>query len=162
MQRNRLRTTLVVTASLLLAMVLRILPLPHGWFLFNPDWVLLFLIYWNLALPDRVGVGFAWCTGILADLLTGRMLGQHALTYAVVAYISVREHRRLRLYPLYQQALMVLLLLMLSQLLIFWTQNIKDHNAVDASYWLPSLAGAILWPAIFVTLRHVRRRFKIY
>lgn len=162
MLQNNPSTALVVAVSLGVAMALRILPLPHGLFVYNPDWVLLFLIYWNMALPERVGVGYAWFVGLLTDVLTGRMLGQHALAYAVVAYFCVRLHRRLRLYPLSQQTLSALVFLLLSQLLISWTQNIRDSNAIGATYWLPSLTGALFWPMVFLMLRHVRRYFNMF
>jgi rod shape-determining protein MreD len=152
----------VVLGSLVAAMILRILPLPHEWFLHSPDWILLTLIYWILALPDRVGVGTAWLAGLFADTLTGRMLGQHAVAYSVVAYLILRNYRRLRLYPLPQQSLWVLVFLLTSQLLILWTQNIKNSNALAWTYWLPSLGGAAVWPVILVVLRRVRRRYKIY
>lgn len=142
-------------------MILRILPLPQEFFVYNPDWILLFLIYWNMAIPARIGVGFSWFVGVFADVLTGRMLGQHALAYAIIAFLCVRLHRQLRLYPLYQQALTVLVFLLLSQVVIFWTQNIKAHIPADPTYWYPSVVGALLWPPIFVTLRHVRRHFNI-
>lgn len=152
---------MVIFVSLSLAMILRIVPLPQPVFFFNPDWVLLFLIYWTMAVPERVGVGYAWCAGLFVDVLTGRMLGQHALAYAVVAYLSVKWHRQLRLYPVYQQTLSVLLLLLLSQLLVFWTQNIKAASAIGLGYWLPSLAGALVWPVILWVLRYVRRHYRI-
>ena len=66
MPPNKATLSLVVLASLLLAMVLRIIPLPKEWFVYNPDWVLLFLIYWAMAVPERVGLGYAWCVGLLA------------------------------------------------------------------------------------------------
>jgi len=154
-------TITVIMGSLAIAMALRIVPWPREWLIANPDWVLLFLIYWNMALPDRFGVASAWSTGILTDALTGRMLGQHALAYTLVAYMCLRLHRQLRLSPLFQQSLMVLLFHLLCQVLVFWTQNIKSGNAAAAQYWLPSLIGALLWPGIFLTLRWLRRTFNI-
>jgi len=161
MLQSKVATKLVVLASLLVAMVLRILPLPKEWFVYNPDWVLLFLIYWAIAIPERVGVGHAWCVGVSSDVLTGRMLGQHALAYSVVAFVCVKLHTRLRAYPLYQQVLPVFLLLLVNQLLIFWTQNIKGAHSTELIHWSPSLAGALVWPAIFTTLRRVRRYYNI-
>jgi len=162
MPQNSVVTLAIIGTSLIMAMALRILPLPHALSVYNPDWVLLFLIYWNLAIPDKFGVASSWFTGLVTDVLTGRMLGQHALAYAVVAYCCIRLHRQLRLYPIYQQAASTLLLLLLCQLLVLWTQNFKGSNAIGIAYWMPSIAGAALWPAIFVTLRHVRRRFNIF
>lgn len=161
MPRTKTATHLVVLGSLLVAMVLRIVPLAHAGYVYNPDWVLLFLIYWSMAIPDRVGVGYAWCVGLFCDVLTARMLGQHGLAYAVVVYVSLRLHRQLRLYPAYQQMFVVLLLLLLEQLLIFWTQNIKAASTLGGDYWLPAVSGALVWPAAFPTLRWLRRSYHI-
>ncbi len=162
MWRNKSAARLVVFASLVLAMILRIIPLPPDLFVYNPDWVLLFLIYWAMAIPDRVGVGYAWCTGLFVDVLTGRMMGQHALAYSIIAYLSVKFHRQLRLYPMSQQALTVLFMLSLAQLLIFWTHSIKVSSEIGLNYWLPSLFGALVWPVTFLALRRLRRRYHIF
>jgi rod shape-determining protein MreD len=150
---------LAVMASLLLAMVLRIVPLPKEWFVYNPDWVLLFLIYWAMAVPERVGVGYAWCVGVLVDALTGRMLGQHALAYTVVIFMCVKLHGRWRPYPPYLQAFSILLLLLAGQVLVFWTQNIKASSSAALAYWLPSLVGALLWPVVLPALHRIRRHY---
>ena len=161
MLQNRAITLLVVLASLLLAMILRIIPIPHWLFVYNPDWVLLFLIYWSIAVPERVGVGYAWVTGLFCDALTGRLLGQQALAYSVVAFISVKMHLRLRSYSVYQQALSVMLLLLLDQFILYWTQKIKSENSLDLAYWSPSFSGAAVWPVIFLLLRRLRRHYHI-
>jgi rod shape-determining protein MreD len=152
----------VVAASLGLAMVLRILPLPIPWSLLNPDWVALFLIYWALAIPERVGVGTAWVTGLFADVLTGRMLGQHALAYSVIVYLSLRGYQRLRLYPLPQQSLWVLLFLLIGQLLVLWTQNVKHTHSMAWTYWFPALSGALVWPVVLIALRRLRQAYDIF
>ena len=161
MLRNKPATRLVIPASLLVAMVLCIIPLPGEWFVYNPDWVLLFLLYWAIAIPERVGVGVAWCVGLLGDALTGRMLGQHALAYSVVIFMAVKSHRRLRAYPLYQQAILIFLLLLINQLLVFWTQDMKAARTIASIYWMPSLVGALAWPIVLLALRQVRRRYQI-
>jgi len=162
MPQNKPIAVVVILASLVLAMILRIVPLPQSWFFYNPDWVLLFLIYWAMAIPERVGVGYAWCAGLFSDVLTGRMLGQHALAYAVVAYICVKSHRRLRLYPIYQQMFSILMMLLLDQLLIFWTQNTQAASAIGMGYWLPACVGTLVWPGILLGLRRLRRHYHIF
>ena len=161
MSKNEMAFRLAVLASLLVGMVLRIMPLHRELFVYNPDWVLLFLIYWALAIPERVGLGYAWCMGLLVDALTGRTLGQHALAYSVIVFISVKLHSRLRSYPLYQQGILIFMLLLVSQLLVFLTQNGKSAGTIGMVYWLPSFVGALVWPVVFLTLRRVRRRFPI-
>jgi rod shape-determining protein MreD len=148
----------LVAGSLVLAMALRILPLNPPWSLLNPDWLGLFLLYWILAFPDRLGFGTAWVTGLFADVLTGRMLGQHALAYSVLAYLALRGYKRLKFDPLPLQSAWVLLLLLVSQLLVLWTQNFRNANAVPWPYWLPALSGALAWPLVLLVLGQLRRR----
>ena len=141
-----------IILSVVVAMALRILPWPRDTLIFNPDWVLLVVIYWCLVTPERFSIGSSWFVGLLTDVLTGQLLGEHALSYAVIAYITVRLHKRFRIFPLSQQFLIVLLLLLLSQLLIYWSQNIQGNTGIGLSYWLPSFIGAMLWPLIFISL----------
>jgi rod shape-determining protein MreD len=147
-----------VWVSLIFAMALRILPLPHSLATFNPDWVLLFLISWTLSTPDRVGVATAWCVGLLTDALTARTLGQHALAYTLVVYLCVRLQPRLQFYPLIQQSLLVAALLSASRFLVFWTHDVKAPEITDDRYWIPVLSGVLAWPLVHSTLDQLRRR----
>jgi rod shape-determining protein MreD len=151
----------LIVASIGVAMMLRIAAESLVLAAINPDWVLMFILYWNMAAPSRVGIGFAWVTGLFIDVLTGRLLGQHALAYAVVAYLCIRLHRQLRNHTLLQQSLIILLLLLIDQLLIFWTQNLKQTDGIDWLYWVAPFSGALLWPIVFVGLRHIRRSFNV-
>lgn len=151
----------VILITILIGLVLSILPLPERLELFRPDWTLLILLYWSLALPQRIGVGIAWLTGLLQDVLTATLLGQHAMAYAIVSYLIIKLHQRLRLHPLWQQSLSILILLMFAQLIIFWINGIIGRPVQSWLYWMPSLIGAALWPAVFTLLRGLRRAFRV-
>lgn len=151
----------IVLLSLLAAFMLTTLPLPEDLRILRPDWVLLVLIYWSMALPHRVGVGFAWMAGLLTDVLSGLLLGQHALAYCIVIYLTLKLHQRLRLYPLWQQALSVLVLLSLGQLMLLWINGMIGRPVHSWLYWMPSLFGALLWPFLFLFLRGLRRAFRV-
>ena len=47
----------VITLSFLVAFLLVGIPLPGGLGHFRPDWVAMTLIYWCMALPQRIGIG---------------------------------------------------------------------------------------------------------
>jgi rod shape-determining protein MreD len=143
------------------AMLLRILPLPEELARHNPDWLLLVLIYWLLAVPEAVGVGVAWCAGLLADVLTGKMLGQQAFAYSLVAWACLKLYRRLRLHPLTQQTLAVLGYLFLAHGIDYWILNVKGLGGFGWSYWLSVPLGALLWPLVYLSLRHIRRVFHV-
>lgn len=146
-----------VMLSFILAMLLRILPFPLDWFAWNPDWLALVVIYWTLLAPDRVGIVTAWLVGFLADVLTGRLFGQHALAYAVIAYANLQVRQKLLVLPMLVQSFWVLLLLLLAQLLILWTQRVEIAESMRATYWLPSLTGALAWPLVFGVMQRLGR-----
>lgn len=151
----------IIFLSLTVALLLTIVPLPEDLRLLRPDWVLLVLIYWAMALPHRVGVGIGWIMGLINDVLTGMLLGQHALAYCLVIFLTLKLHQRLRLYPLWQQAQSVLVLLALGQLLLLWINGMIGRPIHTWLYWAPSLLGALLWPVLFVLLRGLRRAFRV-
>lgn len=151
----------IIMATFAAAMVLRIIPWPGSWAAYNPDWVLLALIYWCIALPERVGIGVAWGLGLLCDVLGGKILGQQALVYTIVAYLCLKIYQRLRLHPLTQQTLAVLGYLLFAQLPNYWILNVKGLGPIPWDYWLSSVIGAAAWPLVFLLLRHLRRTFHV-
>ena len=44
------------------ALVMELAPWPAGFQAFKPSWLILVLLYWTLALPDRVSIGWAFFT----------------------------------------------------------------------------------------------------
>lgn len=151
-----------IVLTIIIALMLSILPLPVWAEFYRPAWPVLVLIYWCMALPQRVGVGIGWLTGLMLDVLKGALLGQHALALAVVCYLTLNLHQRIRVFPLWQQALTIMVLLALYQLLILWFDGITAGQTHKGwVYWMPTLIGTLLWPWIFVVLRDLRRRFKV-
>ncbi len=150
----------VILASFAAALMFTLLPLPQPVAQLRPDWVALVLIYWVVALPHRVGVGTGWLAGLFQDAATGTLLGQHALGLAVVAWVVLGLHRRIRNYPVWQQAIFVLMVIALLRVLGAWVLGISGRPA-DFSYWLPAVSSMFVWPLIYLALRYVRRRFGV-
>ncbi len=151
----------VIVFTFIIALLLTVIPLPDWARYMRPDWVGLVLIYWCMALPERVGVATGWFLGLMVDLLTGTLLGQHALSLTVVAYIALKFHLRLRLVPVWQQSLTVLVLLVLHQLLSLWISRIIGRPGAPWFFWMPSVLGMIIWPLVYATLRGLRRGFRV-
>jgi rod shape-determining protein MreD len=151
----------VIYLSLLLGFILTIMPLPEWAQTFRPQWVVLILIYWCLALPERVGVGVGWIAGLLLDVLTGSLLGQHALGLAVVAFLTLKLYRRVRVLPLPQQMFTVFVLLLVERLLTLWSAAVAGYATPSLWYWLTPMIGTLLWPWVYVILRDIRRRFRV-
>jgi rod shape-determining protein MreD len=145
-----------VTLTIVIAMCLRIAPWSHTLELFNPDWVLLVLIYWSIALPERIGIFYAWTYGLFTDVLTGQSFGQYALTYSLVIYACLKLHKRLRQYSLLQQSAFIFCCLLSSQLLFFFIKNLQHPIQLSTDFWLPILTGTVCWPLIYTVLRYIR------
>ncbi len=151
----------IIFATIIVALLLSILPLPEWARAMRPQWYTLALIYWSLALPQRVGVGVGWLIGIAVDIMTGTLLGQHAISLALIAYITLEMHLRIRLFPLWQQALTVLTLLLLEKLLSLWVMGSVSTPTPPLTFWIPPFVGMLLWPWIYIVLRDIRRRFHV-
>jgi len=151
----------VVAGSFLLAFLAASIPLPGrvGWFW--PDWVAMVLIYWCLALPYRIGIGTGWLVGLLVDVGRGALLGQHALAFATLAYLTLQTHRRIRVFTPWQQAFSVLVFLLIEQVLVFWISGVIGYPPRDGWYLAPAVGGMIAWPLLFVVLRDARRYFQV-
>ncbi len=158
---NMVRTYTLIILSLILALMLSILPLPAWAVWFRPEWVVLAVIYWVMALPDRVSVGSAWLAGLFLDAVNGTVLGEHALAMTIVAYLVLKFHRQIRVFPLWQQALTVAVLMILYSVTILWIQGFVGEPIPTLLYWSPVLTSAILWPWVFIILRNYRRRYKV-
>ena len=151
----------IVALSFLVALTLAIIPLPEWARLLRPEWVSLVLIYWILALPHRIGMGVAWCMGLLLDVMRDTLLGQHALALALTAFIVIHIHQRLRLFPLWQQSIIIFILLLIQTVIIFWIKGIIGEAPSFKYTLLPPLTSALFWSVVFILLRHVRRLYKV-
>ena len=152
---------IIILLSLLVALVASIMPLPLSIDAFRPDWVLTVLLYWCLALPNRVNVITAWFMGFLLDVLLGSILGVHAAAMALCVYIITGNYQKIRNFSLWQQALVVGVISALYHLLVFWLQRFLTDIVFLPSYLYPVLTTVVLWPWAFLLLRKTRHHFNI-
>lgn len=152
---------LIITFTLLLALIVSIIPMPLSIDAFRPDWVLVVVVYWAIALPRRINVITAAVMGLLLDVLLGATLGIHSAAMAICVYIAVVNYQKIRNFSYLQQSLIIGVLSALYHLLVFWVQRLLNDIAFLPSYLYPVLTTMILWPWAFLLLRKVRRRFKI-
>jgi rod shape-determining protein MreD len=143
------------------ALVLALLPMPDWTIWWRPAWVLLVLIYWAMIAPAQVGVGVAWMIGLLVDVLSGTLLGEHALAYALVIYFVWRLHLRLRVSPMLQQSMSILVFILLYQFILYCIQGFIEALPASHLYWMSSMTSMLLWPWLFILMRDHQKRVKI-
>ena len=152
---------LIITLTLIAALMLAMLPMPHWASWLRPAWVLMVLIYWAMTMPMYVGVIAAWLTGLVVDLLNGTLLGEHALAYTVVIYLVTRIYIRLNMYPLLQQGFCIFFFVLLYQFVLYCVQGFIGELPGNHLYWLSSVTSMLLWPWLFVVMRDCRRWFSV-
>ncbi len=161
MNSLRAQGTWLIVLSIVLALVLSILPLPTALEPFRPQWTALVLIYWALALPGRVGVGIAWVVGLLQDVLLATLLGAHALAFALGVFLTLQLYQRIRNFPIWQQAVTVLIVLLLMRVVLLWIRGLMGEPVIDWAFWLPALTSTLAWPPLFWLLRALRRFYRV-
>lgn len=158
MSRDRDSRRLPVIVTLLVGLMLTIMPLPESIEPFRPDWLALLVIFWAMQLPRTWSIGTAWIIGVILDVSYGTLLGQHALALCVIAFITVRFHLLMRVFPLSQLSATVFALLALYQFLLFWINGVAGITAQAMDYWGPVITGTLVWPFLYVFLSGVRDR----
>ncbi len=139
---------LAIFKSVLIALLLTLVPLPSWLAILRPDFLVLTVLYWSIRTPYSGGIGLGWVCGLILDVFHGSVLGEHALAVALVAYLGVREHQRIRTKPLLQQSLAVLAVLALYEFVLWAVDGWSGHPLNTALRWVPVLTGALLWPVI--------------
>lgn len=157
-ESNAARDYTFITLSLLVAMLLTVLPLPAWAVWARPQWTFMVLLFWVMTMPERIGVGLAFVIGLLMDLLTGTVLGQHALSYTIVIYLLMKFHPQLHLFPLWQQLLIVLTLVMLNLALQYCVFAAMGITPAVSTYWWSAVSSTLLWPWVSIFLRESQLR----
>ncbi len=151
----------VIITSFILAFMLTAMPLPEWALNWRPAWVAMVLIYWCMALPERVGIGIGWMLGLLLDVQQGTVLGQNAMGLVIIAYITLISYQRIRVFPLTQQALLVCCYVLLFQLVVLWIKGIMGLPPQHWTFWMPAFSSMLLWPWLFIILRDMRRKYRV-
>ena len=144
--------------TVVLALVLSISWFPVGWFEFRPEWLGLIVFYWTFRAPAQFGIVMAWCLGLLLDILESTPLGVNAMAMALIAFLVLTVHHRLRMYPLPQQCLMVFLLVGINQMLVHFIKQLFGADTPGFSYLWPALTSAVAWPFVSGLLDSLNRK----
>ena len=147
-----------VTFTLLIGLILQVLPLPDWLAVVRPSFIALVVIYWGIYAPHAGGIFGPFLAGLALDVFKGEVLGQNALAMALVAYIAMSLHQRLRNQTLVQQSLFVFAMLTLNEAVIWGIEGWSGHAVSSAWRWIQPMIGAMLWPfvAMLVGRTHVR------
>ncbi len=145
-----------VWVVMITAISLEIVPLPGFMQPLRPPWAAIAVIYWTMMWPRRFGLGAAWIVGITLDVLHGTLLGENAIALSIVAYLTLRFHLQIRIFPMWQLTMTVFALLATNAFIQFWIDGVAGVGAAGIIRWTQVMTGAILWPPLMALMDRVR------
>ena len=133
-----------IVFTLLVAFLFELLPLGRQPAL--PDLLALVLVFWNVHQPRRVGIGWAFLSGLLIDVHDGALLGEHALSYTLLSYAAIMVHRRLLWFGVLEQSLQIAPLFFAAHGVALAVR--MAAGGMFPGWWLlvAPAAEALLWP----------------
>jgi len=161
MKEKKVHGGKTILISFLAALILTIIPLPPLLQVVRPEFITIVLIYWCIALPTRVGVGIGWLSGLVLDVLTDTLLGQHALTLAIIAFLSIKFHQQIRVFPVWQQAITIFVLVAFQATITLWIKGLLSEAPSFTTIMLPAISTALFWPPGYFLMRQIRRNYHI-
>lgn len=151
----------LVLVSVVLALFLALMPVPESLQALRPHWLALLIIYWNLEGGRLRHLGQCFVLGLLLDLMTGTLLGQHALALVILCYLLERFRARIRFFPPWQQAAVVLALLLNDRFVHLWVVGLAGEGWPHWIWWLSPLISVALWPWLFLLMDALRHRLRL-
>ena len=145
-----------IAFSLIAAFFLNLFP--WGSWVWVPDFVALTLVFWSIYQPRKVGIGIAFLMGLVMDVHGAALLGQNALAYTLLSYFAITIHRRVLWFRPPVQALHVLPLLVLMQVVQVLVQLAVSGKLPDWTYFAQSFVAVALWPVVCWLLLAPQRR----
>jgi len=147
-----------VTFTVLIALILQALPLPNWLEVIRPSFIGIVIVYWGIYAPHAGGIFAPWLAGLAFDVFKGDVLGQNALAMALVAYIAMSLHQRLRNQTLVQQSLFVFAVLTLNEFVVWAIEGWTGHAVSTPWRWIQPMIGAMLWPFISLLISRTHAR----
>jgi rod shape-determining protein MreD len=142
-----------IALTLAAALLLNLLPWSGYWAWIKPDFVALVVLYWCIEQPRKMGFIAAWLVGLFMDVADGTLFGQHALAYTILAYAGIVLHRRVRMFAITPQALHVIPLFLMNDLIILGVRMLGGADFPGWHYFIGSFVAGALWPPLASLLR---------
>jgi rod shape-determining protein MreD len=103
------------------------------------------LLYWHIHAPRHTPMGVAFGLGLLTDATRGALFGQHAVAYALTAYLALYLRRRLENFPAPARAVQLAPLFLFKELAILLLGLIFVKTSADWRYLAAGIVAALLW-----------------
>jgi rod shape-determining protein MreD len=142
--------------SMAAAFLFMVLPFPDWLSALRPFLLALVVAYWFLETPQRMGLGRVFLIGLVLDLASFSVLGEHALRLVLIAGVLHLMRSRFRFYPVWQQSGFLMLMLYVD-LAVLWLMHLSQGlPMVQAEVWGSPVLAFLIWPWLYMLLDNLR------
>jgi len=148
--------------SVSVGMFAAVFPFSPNYSVLRPELLCLLVIYWVSQTPQYAGVLFAWSVGIAQDVIEGITWGGHAMALAIVAYICIVAHQRIKNYSVWHQTLWVFVLVGFHQVMVNWMQSLAGYKSAPLGLIISTAVSALFWPLLYLLLTRMRLNYRTH
>ncbi|XID75281.1 rod shape-determining protein MreD [Alkanindiges sp. WGS2144] len=147
---------LAIVVSIILGSVLVVYPVPYELASWRPLFFLLLMLFWALCQPAWCGIWFAFFLGLASDVMLDAMLGQHALSFVVIAFLVRYFTRNQRVLTFINLWIVVTSAIFLHLLIQLFIQEMAGIQFSIMKHWRPLWSSVLLWPVVYYLLKRWR------
>lgn len=144
---------------ILLSIILTVIPVPDLLDQYRLPWLKMTVIFFSIFNISLIGIISVWFSGLILDIMTGGLMGENALILAVLSYLSYRFRFQIRVYPMWQIMLIVLMLLSLGELISLWINGVSGTMSFNIYDWINVGIAVLVWPIFMRVLEKMQSLF---
>ena len=156
---NQLRNLFFIWSMILLSIILTVIPVPDLLDQYRLPWLKMTVIFFSIFNISLIGIISVWFSGLILDIMTGGLMGENALILAVLSYLSYRFRFQIRVYPMWQIMLIVLILLSLGELISLWINGVSGTMSFNIYDWINVGIAVLVWPIFMRVLEKMQSLF---
>ena len=156
---NQLRNLFFIWSMILLSIILTVMPVPELLDQYRLPWLTMTVIFFSIFNISLIGIISVWFSGLILDIMTGGLMGENALILAVLSYLSYRFRFQIRVYPMWQIMLVVLILLSLGELISLWINGVSGTMFFNIYDWINVGIAVLVWPIFMRVLEKIQSFF---
>ena len=156
---HQLRNLFFIWSMILLSIILMVIPVPDVIEQYRLPWLKMTVIFFSIFNISLIGIISVWFSGLILDIMTGGLMGENALILAVLSYLSYRFRFQVRVYPMWQIMIVVLILLSLGELIALWIHGVSGNMFFNIYDWINVGIAVVVWPIFMRGLEKMQSSF---
>ncbi len=142
--------------SISIAFFIMIIPMSEWFAALRPFTLAMVVIFWILETPQKMHFGRVFLIGLVLDLASISTFGEYALRLLIIAGIIHQIRSQFRFYPIWQQALFVMALLYVDQIVLSVLKLLHGLPQQSFEAWVSPVLAFLIWPWLYMILDNIR------